>query len=147
MRLPTSNEISSATIGQIAQTVAAQVVITALVEMTFLQSDAPAQAICAVFLSGFLGALGAYLFNPVSGSQWYWIGPGIVGVIGYLLTFFSPSGLNIGEATGWTAALVRATPLQYAGAGTAGAILGFWCNRRWHQPEAEETTETQISGV
>jgi hypothetical protein len=141
MRLPSKNEVRDPEVSDLAMALGSQVLATAILEMIFLQSDQKPQAICGLFLASFLGSLVAYMVSSVTEGRWFWIGPCIVGVIGYLLSFLSPGGLAIGESMGWSAALVRATPLDYAGAGTAGAILGFWCSRRWHQPEAEETVD------
>jgi hypothetical protein len=61
----------------------------------------------------------------------------VMGVIGYLLAYFTVDGLAIGDLHGWAGPLARATPLIYISMGTAGALVGYWCSRRWAQPEED----------
>jgi len=34
--------------------------------------------------------------------------------------------------------LARPTPLDYAGAGTVGSLIGYWMSRRWQQHRDDE---------
>jgi hypothetical protein len=119
-----------------------QMLTMAIVEMVLIQSDAKAQAMAGVFLGGYFGSLAGYFFAPLSEGIWFWAGPIAVGLVGYLLNFFSADALLTGDIHGWAAALGRATPLDYAGMGTTGALLGYWSMRRWSQPAEENDEET-----
>jgi hypothetical protein len=103
------------------------------------QNDDKFQAIAAVGLSAWLGTVGSYLLFPTRPGLWYWIGPCIIGVIGYLLAGYgSGNEWQIGIASH---SLARPLPLDYAGAGTAGSLIGYWMSRRWQF--AREATELE----
>ena len=126
-----------------ASALAMQAGVMAVCMMLLAQTDMKAQVITAVGISAFVGACAAYYMYPISPSPWLWIGPMIVGSIGYLLMYFKhdPSDVSwkIGQFTNWTAPLARPLPLDYASAGPAGAILGYWMSRRWHRERLAET--------
>src|SRR5262245_65668565 len=48
-------------------------------------------------------------------SLWFWLGPLVVGVLGYVLQYFAPTDWMIGDARGFFAPLARPMPLDYAG--------------------------------
>ena len=74
--------------------------------MMFLaQSDAKKQAIAAVGISALLGSLAAGVTFPVKSSVWYFLGPAVVGAVGYLLAYANPAGLAIGFPAGPMGAL------------------------------------------
>jgi hypothetical protein len=106
------------------------------------QTDDKSQVIAAVSISAFVGACCAYYMYPISPSPWLWVGPMIVGVAGYGIAYFvTPAGEDAwrtGQLTHGLAALARPIPLDYASAGPAGAILGYWMSRRWHRQRLAE---------
>jgi hypothetical protein len=128
---------------QRAIALAANVLVTAALMMLFTTSDRKAQVIAAIAISSFLGTLAAYYIVPTKPSYWYWSAPLLVGLIGYLLqSFGSSDGWQIGEVRGTFAALARPLPLDYAGAGVASSIIGYWMSRRWqHEREINDLTE------
>jgi hypothetical protein len=101
------------------------------------QTDDTTQTLLAVFCSAVVGALCAYYMYPISPSPWLWVGPMIVGVIGYTVAYFQVAPGDDLWRTGHLhhalAPLARPIPLEYASAGPAGAILGYWVARRWHR--------------
>ena len=104
-----------------------QAVATGVVMMFLCQSEAKNQALASVGISSLAGAMIAYKYAPTRPSFWFWIGPLLTGVIGYALAALGQdSNLNVGVPTGTFAALARPLPLDYAGAGVAGALLGYW---------------------
>ncbi|HTW95095.1 MAG TPA: hypothetical protein VMD30_09895 [Tepidisphaeraceae bacterium] len=106
--------------------------------ITFLaMSDLPGQAIMAVAVGALAGSMVAHLTFPVENDIWYWLGPLLVGLVGYLMAWQNPAGLQIGFPQGALGALARPTPLAYASAGPAGAILGLWTARPWQEPKEE----------
>lgn len=111
---------------------AAQVALMIVGMLLLCQTDTKAQTIASVGLSAFLGALGAHYFLPNRPSIWFWIAPIIVGLLGYLIQYFNPGDLSIGDVRGFFAPLARPIPLDYAGIGTAGSLLGYWTSQRWH---------------
>ncbi len=108
-----------------------QIVATAIFMMFLCQTETKNQALASVAIASFLGAVIAYKYSPVRPSIWYWIGPMIVGLIGYILAATGQAAnLAIGSPTGTFAALARPLPIDYASVGTAGAILGYWMMRK-----------------
>jgi hypothetical protein len=132
------NEDTEATLSQKFATLGVQIVAMALCEQILIQTDYQAQAMAGTMISGFVGSFVAYqMFRPLSEGIWYWTGPAVLGVIGYLLAFLFADGLAIGDLHGWAGPLARPTPLIYISMGTAGALVGYWCSRRWAQPEGD----------
>jgi hypothetical protein len=96
------------------------------------QTDDKAQVLWAVGLSALGGAAIAHTLFPVRPNGWYLAAPLLIGAIGYLVAFFYPVGIDSGVLAGQFAPLARPLPLDYAGAGTAGALVGYWMSRKWH---------------
>jgi hypothetical protein len=121
---------------------AMQAGVMAVGVLLLAQTDDKSQAIAAVFISAFVGACCAYYMYPISPSPWLWVGPMIVGVAGYAIAYFAtPAGEDAwrtGQLTHGLAPLARPIPLDYASAGPAGAILGYWMSRRWHRQRLAE---------
>jgi hypothetical protein len=116
------------------QALASQIVITAVVVIILAQSEDKKQAVAAAGIGAFMGAFFPYWQRGVWPSVWYWTGPLVVGLLGYLFAFLSPPlGVEIGRPDlnggGILGALVRPLPLDYASMGTAGALLGYWMRR------------------
>jgi hypothetical protein len=99
------------------------------------QSDATPQSLAAVGISAWLASMAAHIAFPVRSSFWYWLGPLLAGVVGYAIAYTNPDGLPIGFPSGALGALARPTPLDFATAGPAGAIFGFWIAYRWNNAE------------
>ena len=112
-----------------------QIIATGTIMFFLCQSEAKYQALVSVGLASWLGAMIAYKFAPVRPSIWYWTGPLLVGLIGYVLAAMGQdSNLDIGSPAGTFAALARPLPLDYASLGPAGAILGYWMMRKKELP-------------
>jgi hypothetical protein len=131
-----------------------QAAVMALGVLLLAQTDDKSQVLGAVFVSAFVGACCAYYMYPISPSPWLWVGPMIVGVAGYGIAYFvtpaAEDAWRTGQLTHALAPLARPIPLDYASAGPAGAILGYWMSRRWHRqrladiatPGAPDTSAT-----
>jgi hypothetical protein len=105
----------------------AQVVATGIIMMFLCQSEAKNQCLASIGIASWIGAMVAYKYSPTHPSIWYWIGPLLVGIIGFALAALGQdTNLEIGAPTGAFAALARPLPLDYASVGVAGAILGYW---------------------
>jgi hypothetical protein len=124
--------------GQRLLALATQAVVMALLMILLVKSDRKAQVLWSVGISSFLATIAAHNIAPSRPSVWYWGGPLVVGVIGYVLTYASgdPSW-QVGIVGGWVPELARPLPLDYAGAGTAGAIIAYWMSRRWQRAREE----------
>lgn len=118
---------SEGTLGAIVLSIAAQVCITGAMMLLLLATDNKKQVLVGTFIGCFVGGFSAeYFFAEPRAVRWYWIGPFAVGLIGYLVAYFTTAGIAAGDPGGSLAALARAYPLDYASAGIAGALLGFW---------------------
>ncbi|MGD0141417.1 MAG: hypothetical protein ABSD28_21365 [Tepidisphaeraceae bacterium] len=108
----------------------AQTISTGIFMFLLCQSEAKYQALAAIGIASWLGSMIAYKYAPTRPSIWYWTGPLLVGLIGYMLAAMGQdTNLNIGSPAGTFAAFARPLPVDYASLGTAGAILGYWMMR------------------
>jgi hypothetical protein len=122
------------------------VVVMGVLMILFAATDRKVQVLGAVVVCSFLGTLSAYQVVPTKPSIWYWSAPFIVGAIGYGLQYVgNGGGWQIGEIRGPFAGLARPLPLDYAGAGVAASIVGYWISRRW-QHEREISTVAGNAG-
>lgn len=129
-----------------ASALAMQVGVMVVCILLFGQTDAKAQIIASVGFSAFVGACAAYYMYPISPSPWLWVGSMVVGIIGYAIAYFSigtSDEWKTGQLSFTLAPLARALPLDYATAGPAGAILGYWMSRKWHRQRIDESTATE----
>ncbi len=129
---------------------AMQAGVMALLVMLFGQTDAKTQVMASTGIAAFFGAIAAYYMYPISPSPWLWIGPMVVGVVGYALAYFGAGtgdDWKTGQLSFSLAPLARALPLDYATAGPAGAILGYWMSRKWHRQRLDESSSTESAEV
>jgi hypothetical protein len=119
-------------------------VMAVLMKFLCASQDKP-QVLAAVAISSYLAALCAHQFVPCRPGFWFWLGPLVVGLIGYVSGSFGSAQLDIGLPGGFLAGLARPTPLDYAAAGTIGALVGYRTSLKWHQarhePKDPATTE------
>jgi hypothetical protein len=109
---------------------AAQVVVSALTLMVLCRSEQKNQALASMVAASFLGTVAAYKFAPARPSFWYWSGPILVGIIGYLIEgMASDPGVALGIPSATFSALVNPLPVDYASAGVAASIFGYWIMR------------------
>jgi hypothetical protein len=124
-----------------------QTLVMAAAVLVIVQTDDKAQTLCGVFVAAFLGACAAYYMYPISPSPWLWVGPMIVGAAGYTLAYFQVAPTDdlwrTGQLQHALAPLARPIPLDYASAGPAGAILGYWMSRRWHRQRLAESAPAE----
>lgn len=110
------------------------VVIMAAVVALIARAEDKKQVLAAVAIGSFAGAFFPYWQHGARPSAWYWAGPLVVGLAGYLLAYVNPpEGWELGRPgyqAGFLAALARPLPIDYASLGTAGALLGYWMRRR-----------------
>lgn len=123
---------------------------TAILVLLLARTDEKKQVLAAVCVASFLATLLAYAVSPARPSVWFWAGPVVVGVIGYLAASATwgstPSAAwKSGQLGGFLAPLARPLPLDYASLGTAGAIMGYWTSRQWQRAKELETEAAQAS--
>ena len=115
----------------LAMALVAQAVTMAAVLLILLNhGDAKKQVIASVFIAGLAGtAIAESYFADRMTSRWYWLGPIVVGCAGYFIAFLAfpnwAGGNRLLESVSF-AALARPLPLDYAGAGMFGALMGYW---------------------
>lgn len=131
--------------GQKLIATAVQAVATLALMSILCRTDQKAQALAAVGIASMLGSIVALLVAPTRPSIWYWPGPLLVALLGYLWSSMNPVSLSVGQPSGYFASLARALPLDYASAGIAGAMLGYWFGRAWTREDSHLETETSSS--
>ncbi len=135
--------------GQGALALGTQIVLMVILMLLFAQTDRKAQVIWSVALAAGLAALGAHSLFPARPSAWFWVTPLIVGTIGYLFAWAGGNNLPGGAVGGLMPQLARPLPLDYASAGVAGSIFGYWTSRRWqyerdYDPENPDQVEDAL---
>lgn len=114
-------------------------VVIGVIMLTVVKSDERMQVICILAIASIIAAICAVRFIPATPSAFFWLGPIAVGIVGYVVTaFVGTIDLKIGEPAGYCAGLVRGLPLDFASAGVAGAIYGYWIGRGWIPEDALE---------
>lgn len=104
-----------------------------------LRSDERMQVTGMVFISALLATMSTVRFIPATPSIYFWVGPFLVGIVGYLASSVrGTANLPIGDVAGYFGALARAMPLDYASAGVAGSLYGYWVARGWIPEDALE---------
>ncbi len=125
--LESSTDTPKDNAGSIFGAIAAQIVITGLLVLFLAVTNAKKQVAIAVLIGAFAGtALGEYLFPNRKAALWYWIGPFLVGAVGYIAAYIYAGAVTTGVPHGPLANLANATPLDYAGAGIIGMLMGYW---------------------
>jgi len=120
-----------------------QIVAMGFVVLLFAPTDAKKQVLIGGFVAGFVGtALTEHLFPDRKAARFFWVGPLMVGLIGYLVAYATGTDFTIGSPLGTFAALARPLPLDYASAGVAGAILGYWVGAE--RPELPSRSRRQL---
>jgi len=128
-----------------AMALAGHVILMIFLMAVLAQTDRKAQVVWSVALASLLSALASHSLFPARPSIWFWTAPFIVGVIGYVLAWFGGPPLPGGLVGGVLPALARPLPIDYAAAGTAGSLLGYWMSRKWlHEHETEPHTTGEV---
>lgn len=109
-----------------------------LLAFFFLPTDAKKQAIFGVGFAAALATIVVHFFVVPQAPSWpFWAGVMAGGIAAYgYAQFTSVSSGPI--AMGWVElAPARAAPLDLAGSGVAGSLIGYWYSRKWKRPQPE----------
>lgn len=104
---------------------ATQAIVMIACMLLLCRSTAKIQVFFSIFFSAMLGTIAAHRFISVRPGFWYWMGPVIVALVGYVTGYFSPIGLAVGDPGHYFAALARPLPLDYLAAAVPGAAWGY----------------------
>ena len=127
---PLDQPIESTTgdsIGVVLGAILTQIIITGLLVHFLAVTTAKKQVAVAILIGAFCStALAEYLFPNRKSALFYWIGPFLVGAVGYAAAYIYAGDASIGLAQGPLANLAHPTPLDYAGSGIIGMLMGYW---------------------
>lgn len=107
-----------------------------------------AQVFFAVGVSAYIAVWTTHAFIPTRPGIWFWSGPILCGIAGYLWswTSTSPGQLAIGEPGGFLAALARPLPLDYASIGIAAALWRYVQSRTQQIRRVIEAQREEATG-
>ena len=115
--------------------------ITAGIIAILARTDSLKQVVLGVFIASLSGSVISHQSFPVRPSCWLWPGAMLVGLAGYIWAMFQHTDLSAGAIPN---PLARPSPLVYASVGTAGAILGYWVSRQWHEAEEDSVLNADL---
>lgn len=104
--------------------------------MILCQSQERAQVFFAIAISSYLAVWITHAFIPTRPGFWFWGGPILAGVAGYVAAWLgtSPAQLAVGEPGGWLAPLARPLPLDYVSLAVPVALWRYVTSRT-HQTQ------------
>jgi hypothetical protein len=130
---PVFDDIPDEPLDQKLLATSSQAVVTLVLMLLLSNSDTKAQSLASIGIASYLAAMAAHHFIPTQPSAWYFVGPLLVGLIGYVSHYFSAADWVIGDARGFFAPLARPLPIDYAAMGPAGALMGYWASQHWQR--------------
>ena len=135
--------------GDVLQAVLTQAAFGALGVMLLVPTGDKKQAVFGVMAAFFVATgLAQHFYHDERLARWYWAGPVLVGLVGYAVNAFgadAAAAVETGRLTGTFAALARPIPLDYAGAGVVGALLGYWIGS--DHPDVAAAAQQQVPPV
>lgn len=107
------------------------------------RTDERMQVAGTLAVAAILASMCTVRFIPATPSIYFWLAPLALGAAGYVATAFSgTANLMIGEPSGFFASVARALPLDFASAGVAGSLYGYWVGRTMIPEEFRLTNAT-----
>jgi hypothetical protein len=118
--------------------------LVVLVLMSVLcRTDERMQVAGTLAISASLASLCTVRFIPATPSVYFWLAPLGLSVLGYIATAVSgTANLSIGEPAGFFKSVAMALPLDFASAGVAGSLYGYWVGRTMIPEEFRATNVT-----
>lgn len=129
--------------GNILPSFAIQLLATFIALIFFIPKDDKLQALFGVAIASFVGVVAAQSFFETPNTAPHWIVPLLLALVGYAAFAAHPLGAETANLTGTLAPLARPTPLDYAAAGPAGAIVAHWICRIWSRDLQEEDAKAE----
>lgn len=131
-------------VGQRWLALATQALVVFVLLSILCRSDERMQVTATLAIGAILAAICTVRFIPATPSIYFWLAPLALAGIGYaVLAVGQQPLLAIGEPMGAFASIGRAVPLDFASAGVAGSLYGYWVGRtmipeemRLHEPAA-----------
>jgi hypothetical protein len=125
--MPAGEEEPASARFNVVGAVAVQIIASGALILMLAPTDAKKQVLLSAFAGAFLGVmLAEYLFPSRRAVAWYWLGSFVAGAVGYVAAYTHAVPWTVGTAVGPLANLAHPLPLDYAGAGILGALLGYW---------------------
>jgi hypothetical protein len=122
-----SPDVASPGAGDPVFAIATQTLAMGIMVLILAATDSAKQVNISVFIAAAVATAIAQSLQKAQGlGRWYWVGPMLVGLIGYIGCFITPRGWDVGQPIGTFAPLARPLPICYASFGMAGALLGYW---------------------
>jgi hypothetical protein len=113
--------------------------VFAVIVLLTVRSDDRMQVTGMLVVASIVASICTVRFIPATPSGFFWVGPIVAGFVAYLMTSVTgTANLAIGEPAGYCASLARALPLDFASAGVAGSLYGYWIGRGWIPGDALE---------
>ena len=116
--------------------------------MILCRNDARAQVFFSLLISAYAGAWVTHSYIPTRPGAWFWGGPILCGVAGYVAAWLgtSPQLMNIGHAGGFLAPLARPLPLDYVSVAVPVALYRYVGSRtKQRLAVAEAQRETAVA--
>jgi hypothetical protein len=121
----------------------AQTALMAVFVLILAATNQKKQALASAFVAGLAAtAIAEAWFADARAGRWYWVAPLLVGLLGYAMGYFQPSGIEIGTLDAdrnFLAPLAHVLPLDYASLGCAGVLLGYWSASPDPEDELEDS--------
>ena len=115
--------------------------LTAVFMMVLCRNDTRAQVFFSLLISGWAAAWVTHSFIPTRPAAWFWGGPILCGVVGYVAAWLltGPQLLAIGHPGGFLAPLARPLPLDYVSVAVPAALYRYVRSRTRQRLNVAET--------
>ena len=117
-------------VGQRWLAFATQALVVFVLMSILCRSDERMQVTATLAIAAVLAAVCTVRFIPATPSVYFWLAPLALSTLGYAVAAISKQPLlTIGEPSGAFASVLRSLPLDFASAGVAGSLYGYWVGR------------------
>lgn len=117
-------------VGQKWLAFATQALVVYVLMSILCRSDERMQVTATLAIASIIAAVCTVRFIPAMPSVYFWLAPLALSAGGYAFAAMSKQPLlTIGEPSGAFASVLRSMPLDFASAGVAGSLYGYWVGR------------------
>ena len=112
------------------------------------RTDQRAQVFFSLLISGYVGAWVTHAFIPTRPGAWFWGGPLLCGVVGYVAAWLltGPQQLAVGHPGGFLAPLARPLPLDYASIAVPAVLYRYVGSRTAQRLAIAEGQRVESAG-